>query len=331
MNWLAKLLATGTLLVSGTLSATAMEVSVNATQISSFKGVGYGEAVDGLIWRGGIVMNSPAKAFGGLSGITFTDTGNQLAMVSDDGNFISGHLIYDEAGKPLGLGSTSIRPIQNSKGIELPRKFARDAEAIETIVRNGVPVAVRVGFENLTRVADFKLDNGRPDGAAREVAIPDWLTRLRTNKSLEAVCIAPPASPVSGSTILIAEDAGRGENYAAFMLGKRDRGELTITQTSGFNPTDCAFLPNGDLLILERGIAFLSFSMQLRRIPAAEVVPGNRLNGQVILTASGGDIDNMEGIAVHPGPDGRTRITLVSDDNFNDWERSLLLEFSLPE
>ncbi len=30
-------------------------------------------------------------------------------------------------------------------------------------------------------------------------------------------------------------------------------------------------------------------------------------------------------------PDGATRITLVSDNNFNDWERSLLLEFSLPE
>ena len=34
---------------------------------------------------------------------------------------------------------------------------------------------------------------------------------------------------------------------------------------------------------------------------------------------------------VHTLPSGETRITLVSDDNFNDWERSLLLEFSLPK
>jgi hypothetical protein len=39
----------------------------------------------------------------------------------------------------------------------------------------------------------------------------------------------------------------------------------------------------------------------------------------------------MEGIAVHTTPPGQTRITLISDDNFNDWERNLLLEFSLPE
>jgi len=28
---------------------------------------------------------------------------------------------------------------------------------------------------------------------------------------------------------------------------------------------------------------------------------------------------------------GETRVTLVSDNNFNDWERSLLLEFTLPQ
>ena len=39
----------------------------------------------------------------------------------------------------------------------------------------------------------------------------------------------------------------------------------------------------------------------------------------------------MEALAVHTAPDGQTRITLVSDNNFNDWERNLLLEFSLPE
>lgn len=55
------------------------------------------------------------------------------------------------------------------------------------------------------------------------------------------------------------------------------------------------------------------------------------MTGEVLLRSEGGDIDNMEAVAVHEGPDGTTRITLVSDNNFNDWERTLLLEFSLPE
>jgi hypothetical protein len=96
-------------------------------------------------------------------------------------------------------------------------------------------------------------------------------------------------------------------------------------------PTDCAFLPDGDLLVLERGVALLAFKMRLVRIPAAEVKPGAVLKGQTLLETTGGDIDNMEALAVHTAPDGSTRIAIVSDNNFNDWERNLLLEFSLPE
>ena len=58
---------------------------------------------------------------------------------------------------------------------------------------------------------------------------------------------------------------------------------------------------------------------------------GLAAQGEVLLETAGSDIDNMEAVAVHTAPDGSTRITLVSDNNFNDWERSLLLEFSLAE
>jgi hypothetical protein len=39
----------------------------------------------------------------------------------------------------------------------------------------------------------------------------------------------------------------------------------------------------------------------------------------------------MEAVAVHTAPDGSTRIVIASDDNFNDWQRTLLLEFTLPD
>lgn len=309
----------------------AMDLTVTSQPITTFKDVAIGEKVDGLIWRGGIQLESRAPEFGGLSGIAFVGPDQKLAMVADIGQFISGQLIYDDAGRPLELIGVHASAIQNSKGEDLPRPFVRDAEAIYAIKRNGDVTAVRVGFENLTRVADFSLTDNRPGGAAREVRIPAWLTTLRTNRSLEAVCIAPPASPVASSTILITEGQDTPDgNIAATMLGNRDRGDFSLIKTPGLRPTDCAFLPDGDLLVLERGIGLFSFVMQIRRIQAAEVKPGAVLAGEVILTASGGDIDNMEGMAVHTGPGGETRITLISDNNFNDWERSLLLEFSLP-
>lgn len=313
-------------------AALAAAATVVSSAITTFKGKPIGARVDQLIWRGGLVLTSESDLFGGLSGITYTGPDHQLAMVSDVGNFVSGRLIYDAAGQPAELVGVDIAPIQNSHGEDLPRAFVRDAEAIETIYRDGAPAAVRVGFENLTRVADFELSAGVPGGAAKEIAIPAWLTRMRTNQSLESVCIAPKNSPIAGSTLLITEVAGAANGqHAGFMLGQKDRGPFTFANTPDLNPTDCAFLPNGDLLVLERGTGFLSFFMQIVRVRANNVQPGRNLTGDILLSASGGDIDNMEGIAVHEGPGGETRITLVSDDNFNTWERTLLLEFALAD
>lgn len=312
--------------------AGAVELTVGAVQITEFRGVALDSQVDRLIWRGGIAMVSQDDTFGGLSGLAFTGPDQRVALVSDRGNFISGQLAYDEANRLFGFIGVRIEPIQNSKGAPLPRQYSRDAEAIAAVLRDGVPVAVRVGFEHLTRVAEFALTEGVPGGAAKEVEIPKWLTDTRTNESLEAVCMAPAASPIAGSTLLLTEgvidDDGQ---HVAWLLGQNERGSLSYQSSPDVNPTDCAFLPNGDLLVLERGVSFLSFTMTLRRVPAADVRPGNLMKGEVLLSASGGAIDNMEQVAVHVAPGGETRIVLGSDNNFNDWERNLLLEFALAE
>ncbi len=334
-GFVAALLMTATLvgsvMVAGRV-AFAEDETVISTPITTFLDAAIGERVQGLIWRGGLTLQSASPDFGGLSGLGFIDVEGRLTMVSDRGNFVSGQLIYDEAEHPLSLVGVSIAAIKNSKGADLPRAYARDAEALNVIVRNGVAAAVRVGFENLTRVADFQLVNGVPSGPAREVTIPAWLSRTRTNETLEAVCIAPPTSPVAGSTLLLTEGVITDDGqHSAWLLGQNDKGPLSYMSGAGTNPTDCAFLPNGDLLVLERGLALLSFRMELKRIPAADVKPGAHLTGETLLSVSGGDIDNMEALAVHQTASGETRITLVSDDNFNDWERNLLLEFSLPQ
>lgn len=320
------------LLAAAGLGARADEETVTSVPLSTFMGAGIGQRVQGLIWRGGIEMQSQTDTFGGLSGLGVTGPDGRLVMVSDRGNFVSGQLLYDEAARPMGLIGVKVEPIQNSKGTELPRAYTRDAEALAVINREGKPSAVRVGFENLTRVADFTLVDGIPQGAAREVTIPKWLSDTRTNETLEAVCIAPDTSPIAGSTLLLTEgiidDDGQ---HSAYLLGQNDKGPLSYISGDGTNPTDCAFMPNGDLLVLERGVALLAFQMRLVRIPAAEVKAGAHMKGEVLLHAAGGDIDNMEALAVHAAPDGSTRITLVSDNNFNDWERNLLLEFSLPD
>lgn len=321
----ALLLATG---------ADAMQEALTVTSVPlrSFQNAAIGEAVQGLIYKGGLQLSSVNDGFGGHSGIGFTGPDGQLVLVSDRGNFISGQLIYDETGAPLSLVGVTIEPIQNSRGTDLPNAFSRDAEALSVIMRDGRPAAVRVGFENLTRVADFELQNFVPRGPAREVSIPAWLSETRTNESLEAVCVAPPNSPIAGSTLLLTEGVITGDGaHSAYLLGHNDKGPLTYRSGSGTNPTDCAFLPNGDLLVLERGISLLQFSAKLIRVKAADVKPGAVMSGDILYEGVGGDLDNMEGVTARTLPDGEVRITLVSDDNFMDWERNLLLEFTLAE
>ncbi|MCB9994739.1 MAG: esterase-like activity of phytase family protein [Hyphomicrobiaceae bacterium] len=311
------------------LPALAQPALITARPTTLFDGMPPGMPVQGLIWRGGLVLDGPAE-FGGLSGITFLDS-TRFVAVSDKGYFVTGRLEVGPDGTPANIREGDISSIRNSHGADLPENYSRDAEAVETIMRDGQPAAIRVGFENLTRVADFSIENFQPVGAAREVVIPDWLSNLRTNESLEAVCIAPPASPIAGSTLLLTEGAMTNDgDHSAYLLGHNDRGPITLVASPDLRPTDCAFLPDGDLLVLERGTAFLAFTMQIRRIKAADVKPGARMRGEIILSAAGGDIDNMEGLGVRQTEGGATRIVLVSDDNYNDWERTLWLEFELP-
>jgi hypothetical protein len=312
--------------------ALAVDVTVSSAQLSRFKGAELDQPVGKLIFRGGLTMQSPDDLFGGLSSLTSTGPDQNIAFVTDRGQFVSGKLAYDQSGRLLSLIGVTMQPIENSAGAPLPRQFARDAEGMDTVYRDGQPVAVRVSFENLTRVSDFALSDGRPGGPARELAIPEWLTDLRTNESLESVCIAPPASPIAGSTLLLTERAlDEAGNHRGHFLGNADKGPVTYLNSPIVNPTDCAFLPNGDLLVLERGVALFSFVMALRRVPAAEVRPGNLMRGELLLSAEGAEIDNMESVMVHVAPDGETRIVIGSDNNFNDWQRQMLLEFALPE
>lgn len=310
----------------------AADVMVTSAAVTSFRGVGLDEPVDRLIFRGGVTLQSQEDIFGGLSSVSVTGPDQQIAFISDRGQFISGRLAYDENDRLFGFIGVVADAMLNSKGAPLPRQYARDAEGMDTIWHDGAPSAVRVSFEHLTRVADFDIVEGRPGGAAREVPIPQWLTDLRTNESLESICIAPPTSPVAGSTVLLTEEAlDEDGNHRGWLLGVNDKGPLGYYNSPIVNPTDCAFLPNGDLLVLERGVALFSFVMALRRVPAAEVKPNTIMRGELLLSAEGSDIDNMESLMVHQTPGGDTRIFIGSDNNFNDWQRTLLLEFSLPE
>jgi len=107
---------------------------------------------------------------------------------------------------------------------------------------------------------------------------------------------------------------------------------LAYRPPAGFKATDAALLPDGRLLVLNRRADWLEGAgAALTVIEPASVRPGAVLEGREIARLQWPLIvDNMEGLSI-TRENGRTIVWLVSDDNFNPLQRTLLLKFALEE
>jgi hypothetical protein len=122
-----------------------------------------------------------------------------------------------------------------------------------------------------------------------------------------------------------------GNLYASILEGPM-KGVFKVVRHDPYDATDGAFLPNGDLLLLERRFSvFGGLGMRLRRIKGGDIRPGAVVDGEMLLEADMNyAIDNMEGIDVIDGPEGRPHVILISDDNGNHFlQRNVMLEFRL--
>jgi hypothetical protein len=166
------------------------------------------------------------------------------------------------------------------------------------------------------------------------IPVPLGISKLPGNKGLEALAFAPRTSRLAGALMAFSE---RGlDSYAnlkAFLLGGAAPGEFTVKRRDDFDISDCAILPSGDVLLLERRFTWLSgIAIRLRRIAIADIAPGAIVDGPVVMSADMRyQIDNMEGLSIHRDPDGSTILTMISDDNFFFLQRTILLQFKLVE
>jgi len=158
---------------------------------------------------------------------------------------------------------------------------------------------------------------------------------LPGNEGLEALGVVP-AGPEKG-TLLVVSEAGLDTdgNHKAWLLGGRTGRPvraLSVKRRDDFAITDLDFLPDGDLVLLERRYRPpLGLHMRLRRVAAGTIAAGAVLDGEILIEASLNDeIDNMEGLSIHRADNGDAVLTLISDDNFSGWQRTVLLQFGMP-
>lgn len=303
-------------------SASAEPLAVTVRAIDDFNVTSSAETEGPLEFLGGLDVSSKNKNFGGLSGIDMLDD-NTALMISDSGYLVRARLVHDK-GRLAGLADAEIDDlIPGAEG----SKEVGDVEDISIDPGDpsrGVVVRERQANAMLT----FALDAGRPTNFAPKVVGAENRL-LRSNRGLESVSYAPPASPLAGEIIAIAERGPKGEkNIPGWIAGV---GEFTILRSDGYDVSSARFLPDGDLLLLERSYSpGWGIAMRLRRIAGDEIKVGAEVDGEVLLEAGmTSQIDNMEGLAVSKDETGRTIVTLVSDDNYSVLQRTLILQFAL--
>ena len=300
---------------------------IKALPITSFQPSDPGRTRFGqLIFRGGLVLTAPAREFGGFSGLWRSANGKSLVAVTDRAHWLRADLVHDNKGMLSAVENAVLSPMLNGAGRPLSRTRSFDTEAL--CIDGGV---AHVGIERTHEIMRFDWARRGVMSRAVSVPVPPEIKRLPSNRGIEALGIAPPASPVAGALVALAErSGGEGEPTAGFIIGGPRPGLMLYQRKDGYDVTDLAFLPGGDMLVLERWYKpWRGVGMRIRRVPGASIIPGAVLDGPMLIDADlAQEIDNMEGLAVHLD-NGRTILTMISDDNFSGLQRTVLLEFEL--
>lgn len=287
-----------------------------------------------LEWRGGLVLSSSSRYFGGWSGLALAGDGKRFVAVTDAGAWMTGKIIYDAAGKPEALRETRIGALLNRKGGPLARERERDAEALA--LAGGTPLngTAYIAFEQADRIGLFEIEKGSLGKPSSYLTMPKEASRMRMD-GIEALTVLAGGAR-KGAIVAFAEHPLRGEDVHRgwIWIAERPRG-FTVAGIEGFGITDAASLPDGSVLVLERRFRWLEgLRMRLRHIDAASIAPGSVAKGKVLLEAhnASAEVDNLEALAVSTGDDGETVITMMSDDNYTRFlQRTLLLQFTLKE
>ena len=309
--------------------AGAETIPVSAVPIRAFQFGSKESHFGALTFVGGLELTSPDPRFGSFSAFRFLKPGRNFAGITDTGYWFFGGVEHDGEGRPVAFSRFTMQPMVDRNGRIIGKKWLTDAESLA--VHDGIAT---VGFERRHRISEFRLDPRDMKGPVRDLDFLVPRKELRANKGFETIAYAPMDGPLKGARVAITERSldPSGNQYAAILEGP-EKGVFTVMRKGDFDITDGAFLPNGDLLLLERSFSFMrGVAMELRRIKADTIRPGKRADGPVLLRANMAyQIDNMEGLDVWRRDDGALIVSLVSDDNQSALQRNLYLEFRLDE
>jgi hypothetical protein len=282
-----------------------------------------------LRWRGGVVLTSRERRFGGWSDLSISPDGRGLHSISDEGSWLTATLRYDNDGRLVGVGAATIGSLRGENGQLLVDKIETDAEGLARLPDGGWLVS----FERDHRVLQYPPgDESAGQGLAgrpRRLTTPPEFRRQPANGGVEALLVLPDRR-----TLMISEEMSEKPGTVVGWIVDADGNWRKFhyqTRDGDHRPTSIALLPDGDLVLLERAFdPMRGVRVAVKRVRLADVGPDALVRGEELAwLRQPFSVDNLEGVATGRGPRGETLLWLLSDDNFNPLQRTILLHFEL--
>src|SRR5215470_20058950 len=162
-------------------AAAPISIEVHARPILSFDPRDRSHLRFGALeYRSGLVLTSPYRGFGGLSGIRLDPKGERFIAISDKGGWFTGRIRYE--GRDMkGLDDVEASPMLGPDGRPITARGWFDSESIAL---DGS--FVYIGLERVNQVLRYDFSKGFTRARGEVVPLPPAAKKLPYNKGLEA-------------------------------------------------------------------------------------------------------------------------------------------------
>jgi hypothetical protein len=277
-----------------------------------------------LEYRGGIALRSTDPRFGGFSGIHVSTDGGTLLAISDRGTWLRLRLRYDKDGRLAGAAQAEMGALIGEDGLPLTGEN-RDAEDL-AVLPDG---SMLVPFERRHRILHYPEASPPFSRPPVPFPAPEGLADAPSNGGLEALVHVG-----RGFLVGIAERMTAGGGALAAWVGRGGVWEpFGYVRKPGFRVTALGLFPAGDLLVIEHRYSAASGSVaRFVRVPRNAIAPRRRIEGRELAElAPPLTTENFEGVSIRRGEGREALIYVMSDDNFNPLQRTLLMMFAVKE
>lgn len=288
-----------------------------------------------ILYRGGILFpgfNSIEDDFGELSALYVNTEGNELLVISDrDGQWLKADIQYTETG--------NLDAIHYRSHGQLVNEWNEPLTDVEAITRYDDQYLLSFDDRGFILSYDMQFRHPRIFGM-----LPDFV--IQKNGGIEAIAYVPDVGLVCiaekqlvpvhwfSDKVLAEQQVPRNQTRAMWIFSEDGKiRSLLAYHTDNFHPSDAIVLPSGNLLVIHR--PDFSGKNRLRLVCVLKetlLTAKIMVHGQTVLELSEQDknhvLDNFEGLASF-SRDNRDFVFLLSDDNLNPVQKTLLLLFEL--